>query len=100
MGAQPTAPSLRNHEPSSAAPNRYFPGGRSSARLQSLTSSSRDGPFMRKAKSSSSGARWQPSAMISVLISPCPSTNSAMLPCIGTWNRWRIDATELIAHQK
>jgi hypothetical protein len=34
------------------------------------------------------------------LISGWASTNSAMLACIGTLNRWRIDGTELIAHQK
>ena len=37
---------------------------------------------MRVANSRSSGARWQPSAITSVLMSAVPSTNSSMLPRI------------------
>ena len=98
--AQPTFPSLVNHVPFCCGPNRYFPGGMSSARLQSVTRHSRVAVFSCQAKRSNSGDRCIPSAMTSVLISGLPSTYSSMLPCMGTPRRFLMEGTVLIAHQK
>jgi len=77
---KPTLPSLWNQSLSDSAPKRYCPGGMSSARFASVTRQSRSAPFIANANSSSSGARWQQSAITSVLISGRMRTNCSMLP--------------------
>ena len=65
----PTPSSFRTRSPLPSAPNQYSPSGLSTARIASVTSASRSGPFTLYASRSNSGLRCLPSAITSVVSS-------------------------------
>ena len=100
-GTKPTFPSLSNHasvfDRAQPVPARRHPHG--AVGVGNQTEPRRTfHPVRERAAVPSQDAA--PSAITSVLMASCASTNSSMLACIGVPYWARNEATELMAHQK